>query len=272
MTRVGFIGLGSQGGPMAQRIIEEGHPTTLWARRPATLEPFGGTGATFAASPAELAGNAELLCLCVMGDADVEEVFAAMEPGIQPGSVVAVHSTVHPETCTRLAARAGELGASLVDAPVSGGGGAASARQLLVMVGGDDASFERCRPVFQTYGDPIVHIGPLGTGQLAKLVNNLLFVANITLADGALALGASLGLDRGALAQVISRGSGNSFSMGVAGGNGIEALGQLAGGTLRKDVDIVTDVARTRGGDAGVLLEVANDTLARMGYPGDGRV
>jgi 3-hydroxyisobutyrate dehydrogenase-like beta-hydroxyacid dehydrogenase len=190
-----------------------------------------------------------------------------MEPGIQTGSLVAIHSTVHPDTCASLAARAAELGASLVDAPVSGGGGAAAARALLVMVGGDDASVERCRPVFETYGDPVVHIGPLGTGQLAKLVNNLLFVANITLADDALALGASLGLQRDALAQVISRGSGNSFGMGVASGTGIESLGQLAGGLLRKDVDIVTDVAHTRDGDPGMLFDVANDTLTRMGHP-----
>jgi 3-hydroxyisobutyrate dehydrogenase len=267
MTRVGFVGLGSQGGPMAQRIIEEGHPTTLWARRPATLEPFAGSSAAFAGTPAELAAASELLCLCVMGDADVEEVFDAMEPGIQPGSIVAVHSTVHPETCVRLAARAARIGVSVVDAPVSGGGGAAAARELLVMVGGDDASVERCRPVFESYGNPVVHIGPLGTGQLAKVVNNLLFVANITLADDALTLGASLGLDPTALAQVIARGSGNSFGMGVAAGTGIESLGQFAGGTLRKDVDIVTDVARTSGGDPGVLFDVANDTLTRMGHP-----
>jgi 3-hydroxyisobutyrate dehydrogenase-like beta-hydroxyacid dehydrogenase len=265
--RVGFVGLGSQGAPMALRIIEEGHPTTLWARRAATLEPFEGTGAAFAASPAELAAASELICLCVMNDADVEQVFDAMEAGIQPRSVVAVQSTVHPDTCSALAARAARIDAAVVDAPVSGGGGAAAARQLLVMVGGDDEAVDRCRPVFETYGDPVVHIGPIGTGQLAKLVNNLLFVANITVADDALALGASLGLDRTALAQVISRGSGNSFSMGVVAGGGSAALGEVAGTLLRKDVDIVSDVAHAHGGEPGVLLDVANETLTRMGRP-----
>ena len=107
--RVGFIGLGSQGGPMARRIIEGGFPTTLWARRPASVEPFADTSAQVAQSPAELAAASDLVCLCVVGEADIEEVTDSergLLAGLKPGSVIAVHSTVHPDTCKELAKKA----------------------------------------------------------------------------------------------------------------------------------------------------------------------
>ncbi len=104
--RVGFIGLGSQGGPMARRIVEGGYDLTLWARRPATLEPFADTAAKTAQSPAELAAASDLVCLCVVGDDDVREVLAGdngVLAGLAPGGIVAIHSTVHPDTCRELA-------------------------------------------------------------------------------------------------------------------------------------------------------------------------
>src|SRR4051812_17872968 len=107
--RIGFIGLGSQGGPMARRIVDGGYETTLWARRRATLEPFADTPAKVAGSPAELAKASDLVCLCVVGDADIDEI-AGGERGLlasmKPGGVIAVHSTVHPNTCLELAKKA----------------------------------------------------------------------------------------------------------------------------------------------------------------------
>jgi 3-hydroxyisobutyrate dehydrogenase-like beta-hydroxyacid dehydrogenase len=267
MTRVGFVGLGSQGGPMAQQIIAGGYATTLWARRAVTLEPYAGTGAAFAASPEELAANSDVIGVCVLADRDVDEVVDAMLPGIAPGTVIAVHSTVHPDTCIRVAQLVSERGATLIDAPVSGGGIAAAARALLVMVGGEDEALERCRPVFETFGDPIVHLGPLGTGQLAKLVNNLLFTTQLGTGDAALTLGESLGLDRAALASVLARGSGNSYALGVVAGSGVEPLGAVAGSTLRKDVDIVNAIAAERDVGSGSLAALAEDVLTRMGHP-----
>ncbi|HXS86072.1 MAG TPA: NAD(P)-dependent oxidoreductase, partial [Mycobacterium sp.] len=162
---VGFIGLGSQGGPMAGRIVDAGFPTTLWARRPASLEPFADTAATVAGSPAELAAASDLVCLCVVGDADVEQVVTGdngVLAGLKPGGVIAIHSTVHPKTCHALAERAAAQGVSVIDAPVSGGAPAVAEGRLLVMVGGDDDVVERCRPVFASYAEPIVHLGALG--------------------------------------------------------------------------------------------------------------
>ena len=100
--RVGFVGLGSQGGPMAQRIIEDGFKTTLWARRKESLEPYDGTGAHYAIDRRALGAASDVLCVCVIGDDDVDEVLRGDEgalAGMKSGGIVVVHSTVHPDTC-----------------------------------------------------------------------------------------------------------------------------------------------------------------------------
>lgn len=269
--KVGFIGLGSQGGPMARRIVAGGYETTLWARRPATLEPFADTAAKVAASPAELAASIDLVCLCVVGDADVEDITGG-EGGLlgamKPGSVIAVHSTVHPDTCRKLAKTAEGKGVSVVDAPVSGGAPAASEGRLLVMAGGDAGVVERCRPVFETYADPVVHLGEVGTGQTTKLLNNLLFTANLGVAATALSLADSLGVSADRLAEVVSRGSGNSFALNALGGiGGLERLAGLAGTLLQKDVRLIAELAERAAAHPGAVLDAADATLALMGHP-----
>lgn len=269
--RVGFVGLGSQGAPMARRILEGGYPTTLWARRTATLEQFAGTTANFAASPSELAADSDLVCLCVVGDNDVEEITGGDDGlllAMKPGGVIAVHSTVHPNTCRGLAKKAAAQRVSVIDAPVSGGGPAAAEGRLLVMVGGDADVVERCRPVFETYADPVVHLGELGTGQTTKLLNNLLFTANLATAATTLSLAEALGVDPDRLAQVVSRSSGNSFALNALGGvGGLQRLAGIAGGLLQKDVRLVVDLAEQGGANAGAVLDAADATLALMGHP-----
>ncbi|BBY24555.1 NAD(P)-dependent oxidoreductase [Mycobacterium stomatepiae] len=258
--KVGFIGLGSQGGPMARRIVEGGFATTLWARRPTSVEPFADTSAEIASSPAELAAASDLVCLCVVGDADIEEIVSGehgLLAGLKSGSVIAVHSTVHPNTCKGLAKEVGSKGISVIDAPVSGGGPAAAEGRLMVMVGGDVDAVDRCRPVFETYGDPVVHLGELGTGQTTKLLNNLLFTANLGTAATALSLAKSLGVSPERLVEVISRGSGNSFALNVIGDEGtLDRLAGLAGTLLQKDVRLVVDLA-----------EAADAALTMMNHP-----
>ncbi len=269
--RVGFIGLGSQGGPMARRIAEAGYETTLWARRPATLEPFADTPAKVAASPADLAAASDLVCLCVVGDADIEEITSGeggLLAAMEPGGVIAVHSTVHPNTCRGLAKKAGARGVSVIDAPVSGGGGAASEGRLLVMVGGDADVVERCRPVFESYADPVVHLGELGSGQTTKLLNNLLFTANLGTAAAALSLADALGVSPDRFTEVVSRGSANSFALNALGGvGGLERLAGLAGTLLRKDVRLIAELAERASADPGAVLDAADATLAAMGHP-----
>jgi 3-hydroxyisobutyrate dehydrogenase len=256
---------------MARRIVEGGYPTTLWARRPATLEPFADTPAKVAESPAELAAASDLVCLCVVGDADIDEITGdehGLLAAMKPGSVIAVHSTVHPDTCRELAKKAGAQGVSVIDAPVSGGGPAASQRRLLVMVGGDADVVERCRPVFETYADPVVHLGELGSGQTTKLLNNLLFTANLGTAATALSLAQALGVSPDRLTEVVSRSSGNSFALNALGGiNGLERIADLAGTLLQKDVRLLVDLADQAAACGGAVLDAADATLTLMGHP-----
>jgi 3-hydroxyisobutyrate dehydrogenase len=266
---VGFIGLGSQGAPMARQIIGAGYPTTLWARRPASLEPFAGTPAKIADSPADLAVASDLVCICVVSDTDVEEVLGGEHgvlAGLREGSVVAIHSTVHPRTCHRLAGQASARGARVVDAPVSGGGPAAAEGRLLVMAGGEPDAVEFCRPVFATYADPVVHLGPLGSGQVTKLLNNVLFTAHLATAASVLTLGQALDVDPHRLADVVSHGSGSSFALSsvAAAGGTLDRIASHAGTLLQKDVRLVADLADSAGVRAGAVMAAADAALALM--------
>lgn len=267
MMRVGFIGLGSQGAPMARRIVDAGYPLVIWARRPETLEPFGDTAATVARTPAELATNSDVVCICVVDDADVESVMLRADgvlAGLSPGGVIAIHATVHPDTCRRMAARAADHGVEVIDAPVSGGGIAAAEGKLLVMVGGNDNVVERVRPVLATYGDPVLHLGALGSAQLAKLLNNFLFTAQLTVAVETYDFAARLGIDRAAMAEVLAHGSGGSRAAGIVAGSAFDLTGlrQVAANLLAKDVGIMLDVAERAGAaEPPRVSELARATL-----------
>jgi len=270
--RVGFIGLGSQGGPMARRIVEGGYETTLWARREASLEPYADTAAKKAGSPAELAAASDLVCLCVVGDDDVREVLygdTGVLAGLASGGIVAIHSTVHPDTCKEIAEKAAAQGVSVIDAPVSGGGPAVEEGKLLVMIGGDEDVVERCRPVFATYADPIVHLGPLGSGQVTKILNNLLFSANLGAAMSTLELGEALGVPRDKLCEVVSRGSANSKALGsiAAFGGTLDRLAPIAGALLQKDCRHATALAEEASAPQGSVFTAADTALAIMHHP-----
>jgi 3-hydroxyisobutyrate dehydrogenase len=270
--RVGFIGLGSQGGPMARRIAESGYETTLWARREASLEPYADTAAKTAGSPAELAAASDLVCLCVVGDDDVREVLygeSGVLAGMASGGVIAIHSTVHPDTCKEIAEKAATQGVSVIDAPVSGGGPAVQEGKLLVMVGGDETIVDRCRPVFATFADPIVHLGPVGSGQVTKILNNLLFTANLGSALSALDLGESLGIPRIRLAEVLNGGSATSKALGsisVFGGT-VEGLAPIAGALLQKDVRHAASIAAGASAPEGSVFTAADTALRAMDHP-----
>jgi 3-hydroxyisobutyrate dehydrogenase-like beta-hydroxyacid dehydrogenase len=255
---------------MARRQIACGIPTTLWARRPEVLADF--PGAAIVASPAELAAASDVVSICVVDDAGVDDVLhgpTGVLAGLRPGAVVAVHATVHPDSCRRWADEVAAAGGALLDAPVSGGGAVAEEGRLLVLVGGDAEALERTRPVLATYGDPVVHLGPVGAGQLAKLVNNVVFCAHLGLAEDALALAAGLGLDAPAVLEVLQRGSGASYAAAVVvrQGNSVQPMRAIAGPLLRKDIGIVDALAVSAGAPVGSLVEVADRLLALMGHP-----
>jgi 3-hydroxyisobutyrate dehydrogenase-like beta-hydroxyacid dehydrogenase len=151
---------------------------------------------------------------------------------------------------------------------VSGGGTAAAEGRLLVMAGGEPDIVERCRPVFATYADPVVHLGPLGAGQVTKLLNNLLFTAHLATAASALALGQALDVDPLRLADVISHGSGSSFALArIASAGTLDRIASPAGPLLQKDVRLVADLADAAGVPAGTVLAAADAALALMNHP-----
>jgi 3-hydroxyisobutyrate dehydrogenase-like beta-hydroxyacid dehydrogenase len=212
---IGFIGLGSQGGPIAHRIVDGGMPLTVWARRAEVLEAFTAKGASAATGVAALGAACDHVGICVFDDAGVIEVCDQLIPAMRQGSRIAIHSTVLPETCIALEQRCAEAGIALIDAPVSGGANGAAKGTLAVMCGGTQAVFDAALPVFETFGKTIVLLGAVGAGQRAKIVNNSLLAANIALAHGALEAGASMGIDRAALVQLIRASSGYSFGVEV---------------------------------------------------------
>jgi 3-hydroxyisobutyrate dehydrogenase-like beta-hydroxyacid dehydrogenase len=180
------------------------------------------------------------------------------------GGVVPIHSTVHPSTCQQLQADFPHL--KFLDAPVSGGGHKATAKELLVLVGGDHEALELCRPVLETFANPLVHLGPLGAGQYAKLLNNALFTAHLALASDTYSLAAAAGLDPGAMATALAAGSGRSYGAEVVAnaGNSLQAFGQVAGGLLAKDVNILAELFQT---ETPPLIRTADHALRAMGYP-----
>ena len=238
-NRIGFIGLGSQGGPMAHRIVDAGMPLVVWARRAEALAPFAEKGAVAAASVAGLGAACRHVGICVVNDADVLAVCDALIPAMARGGLIAVHSTVLPETVIALEARCRAAGLGLVDAPVSGGEPAAKAGALTVLCGGEAAAFEAARPVFETFGKLIVLLGPAGAGQRAKIVNNALLSAHIGLAWSALGTAAALGIDKAALAGLIAQSSGRSMGFEIAARLPSPAAFEHGARMLSKDIELL---------------------------------
>jgi 3-hydroxyisobutyrate dehydrogenase len=253
---------------MVEHMIDAGLHVTLWARRPASLEPFAGR-AESASSPAEAAEASEFLGVCVWDEHDVDEVLlgdAGVLAGMKPGGVVAVHSTIAPGACERLRDEARGRRIDLLDAPVSF---RSTLPKLLVMVGGDDDAVARSRVVMESFGDPVLHLGPIGSGQIAKLVNNTLLAATVALADDAIALGAGLGLDPIALTAALSAGSSSgTWSSLYAGRGGAMRAGQV-GRThewANKDVGLTVGISTAAGLDPDrQVLRLASEGVEVLG-------
>jgi 3-hydroxyisobutyrate dehydrogenase len=255
---VGFVGLGSQGGPMARRIAEAGFPLLLWARRPETLAAFSDTKAELVRDLADLGARSDHVGVCVVDDTGVREVVGTLLPAMRAGCRIAIHSTIHHDTCIALGKQAAERGVALIDAPVSGGGPGAAAGTLTVMVGGESAAVDAARPVFKTFSRLISHLGDVGAGQFAKLVNNSLMAANMALADAALGAGAALGLDRAALIELVNASSGRSYGFEVRARLPDVAMFGHGARLLAKDVSLLKAIL---GSDP------CTDTLRRTADP-----
>jgi 3-hydroxyisobutyrate dehydrogenase len=211
--RAGWIGLGSMGAAMARNAARAAYLTHVWNRARAVAEQVSAElGVTLAESLADLATAVDVILMCVSADADVLAVVDELLPALKPGQVVVDFSTVSRDTALEAARRVREKGADFLDAPVTGGVEGASRGTLAMMVGGEVATLERVRPLLESMGKRIVHMGDTGAGQSAKAVNQIMCAGINEAVTEALAFGAHLGLDMDKLIEVVSGGAaGNWF-------------------------------------------------------------
>ncbi|WP_370591211.1 NAD(P)-dependent oxidoreductase [Saccharopolyspora montiporae] len=200
---VGFVGLGNIGADMAANLVT--WPGGVWVHdlAPEPVEQLRRRGARVARDLDELARRTELICIMVRDDAQVRAVLDRLLPAMSAGHVVAVHSTVAPDTPAELAAAAADRGVQLVDAPVSGGAPGAADGSLAIMVGGLDEAFAACRKPLGLMGSEVVHAGPIGAGTRMKLARNLLHFVAFTAVGEAQRLAEAAGLDLLALGRIV---------------------------------------------------------------------
>jgi 3-hydroxyisobutyrate dehydrogenase-like beta-hydroxyacid dehydrogenase len=214
--KVGFIGVGNIGKPMAEQLAKPPFELTVFDVSSAARDAFAGK-ARIAASPEELGRHANLVGICVRHDADVTAVVTGADGllnSLAPGSLVAIHSTVRPSTVRALAAIAAEKGVTIIDAGVSGGPMGASARKLVSMVGGAKEDLERARPMLEAFSGTIIHAGGLGMGMSLKLCNNLVTYMQLLAAIEGFGLAIAGGLEPKVLRDVMAANGNLTTAMG----------------------------------------------------------
>ena len=252
MAKVGVIGLGAMGAPMARRLLSAGHSVTVFARRQEAMAPLISAGATGASSPAETASKSDVTITMVIDTAAVEEV--ALGPrgiieGARGGSVVVDHSTIDPDGARRIASALKSRAIDMLDAPVSGGAAVAEAGALSIMAGGEEAILERVRPILESYGKTIVHIGPSGAGQVAKACNQICTIVNTLGAAEAMLMAERAGIDPGRVKDVLMTGFGASRMLDLQAPKMIARNfeGKVESRLHYKDIHIVLAMARALG-------------------------
>ena len=207
--RIGFIGLGIMGRPMARNLIEAGHELVLHTRTREKAEELAGDSATVAGSPKEVAENADVVITMLPDSPDVEEVVAGENgvlEGIKEGALIVDMSTISPVVARELAEKARGRGASMLDAPVSGGDVGAKDGTLSIMVGGSQEDFERARALFEVMGKTVTRVGEAGAGQVVKACNQIVVGLTIEAVSEALVLGSKAGVDPAKILDVLSGG------------------------------------------------------------------
>ena len=278
---IAFIGLGNMGAPMARNLIKAGHSLNLFDLNQDILSELAAQGGHISASPKEAAQGAQLVITMLPAAAHVRSVWLGEEgvlAGIGEGIPAVDCSTIDPQTARDVAAAAAKQGVQMADAPVSGGTGGAQAGTLTFMVGAQKALFDTLHPVLAQMGRNIVHCGEVGTGQVAKICNNLLLGISMVGVSEAMALGAALGIDTEVLAGVINSSTGRCWSSetynpwpgivetapasrGYTGGFGAELM--------LKDLGLATEAAR-QAHQPVVLGAVAQQLYQAMNLRGEG--
>lgn len=248
IERVGFVGLGIMGAPMAANLLKAGFSVTVWNRTSSRMEPLLELGAQAADSPAGVAAASEVTVSCVTNSPDVEQVTlgpGGIVEGARPGSAYIDCSTISPETARRIAHALSERGVAMLDAPVSGGDVGAKAGTLAIMVGGEPDAFARCLPVLEAMGQTIVHVGPSGAGQVVKLCNQVAGGLHLLAMAEAIALARSAGVDPEKMLEVVSAGAAGSWMLSNLAPRAVR--GDFAPGfmvdLMQKDLRLVLDAA-----------------------------
>lgn len=279
--RIAFVGLGNMGAPMARNLIKAGHSLNLFDLNTTVLAELAELGGHISDSPRDAASNAELVITMLPAAAHVRSVYLGENgvlAGVRAGTPVVDCSTIDPQTAREVSAAAARQGVDMGDAPVSGGTGGAAAGTLTFMVGGSDALFATLQPVLAQMGRNIVHCGDVGTGQIAKICNNLLLGISMVGVSEAMALGNALGIDTKVLAGIINSSTGRCWSSdtynpwpgiietapasrGYTSGFGAELM--------LKDLGLATEAAK-QAHQPVILGAVAQQLYQAMSLRGDG--
>jgi len=266
IAKVGILGLGKMGAPMARHLLAKGFKVAGFDPLDAARLNALSLGVSVLDSPREVARASDLVIIVVGFDHEVESVVfgkRGIVEAARPGLIVALGSTVAPRYARRLAERVRAHGIILLDIPLARGEAAAVAGKLLIFGAGEDAAFEACRPAFSAFASDIFHLGPAGAGQVAKMVNNLILWACTAANDEGLRLGEALGVDADRLRAALHHGSAQNWSM--------DQRAELSGMPwAEKDMNIVlheADLARLSLPLCGTVKETIKGLKIRLGLP-----
>ena len=273
--KIGFIGLGHMGNPMARNLLKHGHKLKVFDVVPDLVKKLTELGAESASSPAACSQGVDVVVTMLPSSPHVRSVYTGKDTGllsgVSPGVLLIDSSTIDPHTARDVAMDARAHGNNMVDAPVSGGTGGAEAGTLTFMVGGDVADFEKAKPILQCMGKNIVHCGGAGNGQVAKICNNMMLAIEMIATAEGMALAAKLGMDPKVFAGIANTSSGRCWSSdtynpypGVL--ENVPASRGYTGGfgadLMLKDLTLVTEAAKAA--KQPVVLGAAAQQLYQM--------
>lgn len=271
--RVGFVGLGTMGARMAANLIRKEFAVTVHNRTRNKEGPLADMGASRAATPAEAAAGAEVVMVIVSDTTGVEEVLfgpSGVVEGADAGTLVVDLSTIDPEATRDFAARLLERQIRMIDAPVSGGSEGAEAGTLSIMAGGDEGDVARARPVLEALGSKITHIGPIGSGQMAKAINQVIVGGTFLAVAEGMALGMKAALDMKRVREALQAGAANSWALEKRASTMIAGEFPLGFKVRlhRKDLEIALRAADRAGIDlpAARVVAALEDALVETGF------
>lgn len=275
--KVAFIGLGTMGYPMAGHLKLAGHDVCVYNRTTSKAQAWVASfGGRMAATPAEAARGADVVLACVGNDDDLRSVVLGDNgalAGMRPGTVFVDHTTASAAVARELSSKAAALGVAFIDAPVSGGQSGAENGCLTVLCGGDEAAYGRVKPLFDAYASAVTYFGPSGSGQLAKMVNQICIAGCVQGLSEAVAFGMNAGLDMPKVIDALSAGAASSWQMVNRGKTMTEGRFDFgfAVDWMRKDLGIVKAEAARNGSDIPVT-RLVDEYYAEIQKVGGGRL